>query len=288
MSISVHKLLFVILIVFSPIIASTEENKQVLKFGHAYGENSAVIFKKYAPLIHLLSKELDRDISFVLTNTYEEMQKGYLNDEIDMGIINAYSFIKIMETPHLVPIAARVKENNKNYKSLFIVRNESEINSVPDLKGKSFAFGDPYSTSSFLVPMHHLAGSGIDPGTYFSQTLIIPKQDSIIYSVLNRTVDCGAVASFIFNEQKKELKNKFRIIFKSRPFPLGPFVVNTEIGSEIIEKTRDFLLNLDRSEEGRFALSQADLDPFAEVKKSDYCWLKKIAETGYSLETEKE
>ena len=286
MSSTSGKILLFLLIILHPFYITAEENRQVIKFGHAYGENSAVIFKKYAPLIHLLSKELDREIIFVLTNTYEEMQEGYLSNEIDMGIINAYSFINIMETPDLVPIAARVKENKKNYRSLFIVRKSSDIKSINDLKNKSFAFGDPYSTSSFLVPMHQLHESGISPENYFSKTLIIPKQDSIIFSVLNRTVDAGAVASFILNEQNPELKNKFRVIYKSRPFPLGPFVVNTSIGEEIIEKTKNFLLNLDKTEEGRFALSEADLDPFAEVKKADYDWLREIAETGYKLETE--
>ena len=280
------KILLFILIILHPFCLTAEENKQVIKFGHAYGENSAVIFKKYATLIHLLSKELDREIVFILTNTYEEMQEGYLSNEIDMGIINAYSFINIMGTPNLVPIAARVKAHKKNYRSLFIVRKNSDIRSVKDLENKSFAFGDPYSTSSFLVPMHQLHEAGISPETYFSKILVIPKQDSIIFSVLNRTVDGGAVASFILNEQDAELKDKFRVIYRSSPFPLGPFVVNTSIGQEIIEKTKNFLLNLDKTEEGRFALSEADLDPFAEVKKSDYDWLREIAETGYKLDIE--
>ncbi len=279
------KFFIIILLLILPFISFADpEVEKPLKFGHAYGENSAVIFNKYAPLIHLLSAELNRKIVFVLTNTYEEMQIGYLNNEIDMGIINAYSFINIMDSPELVPIAARVKENNKNYTSLFIVRKDSRIKSIGDLKNRTFAFGDPYSTSSFLVPMYHLNRFNIKPEKYFSKTVVIPKQDSIIYSVLNKTVDGGAVASFIFNEQEKDLKNKFRIIFESDPFPLGPFVVNTSIGNDIMEKTRNFLLNLADSEEGKKALSQADLDPFTYVEKSDYNWLKKIAGSNYNLD----
>ncbi len=66
------KILLLVIIILNPFFLAAEEGKKVIKFGHAYGENSAVIFKKYAPLIHLLSKELDREIIFVLTNTYEE------------------------------------------------------------------------------------------------------------------------------------------------------------------------------------------------------------------------
>ncbi|MDX9802214.1 MAG: phosphate/phosphite/phosphonate ABC transporter substrate-binding protein [Spirochaetia bacterium] len=275
-----------IFMIFFPLISSDADDgeSKIIKFGHAYGENSAVIFNKYAPLIHLLSTELDCKIVFVLKNTYEEMQTGYLNNEIDMGIINAYSFVNIMDAPFLIPVAARVKENDKNYTSLFIVRKDSDIYSINDLKGRIFAFGDTYSTSAFLVPMYHLGKLKIDPLKFFRETVIIQKQDSIIYSVMNKTVDGGTLASFIFNEQDDAVKNKFRIIFKSDPFPLGPFVVNSNLGEEIIKKTRKFLLGLTDTEEGRKALAQADLDTFSFVEKSDYDWLKKIAGSGYKLE----
>ena len=279
-------LICILLISASAMTLSADEKKTAIRFGHAYGENSAVIFNKYSSLIHLLSRELDRKVVFVLTNTYEEMQKAYLNNDIDMGIINAYSYINIMESSQLLPIAARVKGNDKNYTSLFIVRKDSSITSIEELKDRVFAFGDPYSTSSFLVPMYHLDKLGINPDTYFKNILIIPKQDSIIYSVMNKTIDSGAVASFIFNEQDEELKNRFRVIFKSEPFPLGPFVVNRRIGEDLIEKTRNFLLALSETEEGRKALQQADLDPFSLVEKSDYNWLKKIAESGYKLKSQ--
>ena len=38
------------------------------------------------------------------------MQKKYISNKIDMGIINAYSYINIMEKQNLIPIAARVKQ----------------------------------------------------------------------------------------------------------------------------------------------------------------------------------
>ena len=46
-----RKILLIIIIILYPFSISAEENKKVIKFGHAYGESSAVIFKKYAPLI---------------------------------------------------------------------------------------------------------------------------------------------------------------------------------------------------------------------------------------------
>ena len=212
------------------------------------------------------------------------MLTGFLSNEIEMGILNAYYFINLMDSPDLIPVAARVKEHSKSYRTYFIVRKDSSITDISSLKNRSFAFGDPYSTSSFLVPMYQLEMFNIVPDNYFSKAVIIPKQDSIIYSILNKTNDGGAVASFIFNEQKESLKNNFRIIHKTRQYPLGPFVVNTRIGKRNIKKTKEFLLDLGNTEEGKKALLKAGLDPFTEVQKTDYNWLKEIAEAGYTID----
>ncbi len=275
-----------LLLFLSSQAAYSEEPEYIIKFGYPSGENSAVIFNKYSSLLNLLSEKLGKKVLFVPKKTYREMLTGFLSNEIEMGILNAYSFIYLMDSPDLIPIAARVKENSKNYSTYFIARKDSSIRNITDMKNKIFAFGDPYSTSSFLVPMYQLDMFNIKPEKYFSNTVIIPKQDSIIYSILNKTVDGGAVASFIFNEQKEELKSKFRIIHETRQYPLGPFVVNTRIGESNIEKTREFLLNIGNTEEGRSALLKAGLDPFTDVQKSDYSWLKKIAEAGYSIDAE--
>ena len=271
---------------FSGVTAFSDEQLYIIKFGYPSGENSAVIFNKYSSLLNLLSEKLGKKVLFVPKKTYKEMLTGFLSNEIEMGILNAYPFISLMDYPDLVPIAARVKEHSKNYRTYFIVRKDSNIMNIRDLKNRSFAFGDPYSTSSFLVPRYQLDKLNIVPQDFFRKTVIIPKQDSIIYSILNKTIDGGAVASFIFNEQREDLKKNFRIIHKTRQYPLGPFVVNTRIGKTNIEKTKEFLLSLENTEEGRNALSKAGLDPFEEVQKSDYNWLKEIVEAGYTIDTE--
>lgn len=269
---------FLFIIVIASHVFAEEKEKQpaTIKFGHASGETSSIIRKKYSLLLSLMSESLECEINFIHKKTYEEVQKAFIDREIDMGILNAFSFINVMNTPGLVPVASRVKENSKNYKSYFIVRNDSHIKKLSDLKGSVFAFQDIYSTSAYLVPRYHLKENNIDPERDFGRVVHIPKQDSVIFAVLNRTIDAGAVASFIFNEQNESIKSRIRVFEESLPFPLGPFVANASIGEETIEKTRKFLFNLEKTEVGRAALSLAELDSFTEIDISDYDYLVKI------------
>ncbi|GEM_PF-2503479 len=242
----------------------------VLKFGHATGENPAIIFGKYSKLIRYLSKKLDRKIVFVQRKGYEDTQKAFLGGEIDMGILNAFSYIHVSGSGKIVPIAARVKRNSRTYQTYIIVRKDGTIKSYEDLKGKIFAFGDPFSTSSNLMPRLLLRQHGIDPERDFKKVLSIKKQDSIIFAILNRTVDAGAIASFIFNEYDPEVTRRLRIMDRSARFPLGPFVVRKALDPLLRKKIQAILLDMDKSKVGLEALHHAELDRFEMVSDNDY------------------
>ena len=267
--IQLYSIIFIFSIA-SAIYIYSDEPKKILKFGHATGENPAIIFEKYAPLVTYLSKKLNRKIIFIQKKTYKKTQKAFLDGQIDMGILNAFSYIKVSHSSKIIPIAARVKRNSRTYQTYIIVRKSSSIYTYNDLKGKIFAFGDPFSTSSNLMPRILLKRHGINPTVFFKKVYIIKKQDSPPPPPPNRTIDAGAMASFIFNEQNPDVTQMLRIIDKSPKFPLGPFVVRKALGQKLINRIRYILLNMDKSEEGLKALHHAELDRFEVVSDNDY------------------
>ncbi len=246
----------------------SEQN--ILRFGHATGENPAIIFGKYSKLLDYLSQKLNRKVIFIQQKTYEDTQEAFLNGAIDMGILNAFSYINVSGSNKIIPIAARVKRNSRTYQTFIIVRRNSNIRSYKDLVGKKFAFGDPFSTSSNLMPRILLFQHGIDPKRDFKKVYIIKKQDSIIFAILNKTVDAGAIASFIFNEYDPEVTKRLKIIAKSIKFPLGPFVARKSLGKNLIKRITTILLNMDKNKKGLEALHQAELDRFEPVSDNDY------------------
>ncbi len=247
-----------------------QHNNRTLRFGHATGENPAIIFGKYSKLLDYLSKKLKRKIVFIQQKTYEDTQEAFLNGEIDMGILNAFSYINISHSNKIIPIAARVKRNSRTYQTFIIVRRNSKIKNYKDLIGKKFAFGDPFSTSSNLMPRILLFQHGINPERDFKKTYTIKKQDSIIFAILNKTVDAGAIASFIFNEYDPRVTARLKIIARSIKFPLGPFVARRALGKKLIGEITKILLNMDKNKEGIEALHRAELDRFEVVSDSDY------------------
>jgi len=276
---SVLLLMFSLVLQALPVNRLYAEEEETLHFGYSSSQNPAILIDRMTPLMKIMSDELNVNIEFVHKKTFAEMQKAYINQEIDIGIINAFSFLRILPYDSVIPIAARVIENSKKYQTYFFARKGSDIISMDKLRGKVVALGDPYSTSSYLIPHHIFRAYCIIPEVDFSETVIISKQDSLILSVLNRTADAGVAASFIFNEQSEEIKSGLHVFEKSVFFPLGPFIVNKNLDPRMIENIKEILFSLTETERGRKALDRAEIEGFETVNIDDYNGLKEIMET---------
>src|SRR5258708_17935699 len=87
---------------------------------------------------------------------------------------------------------ASLRQGSKTYRSQIVVRADSGINSIEQLRGKKFAFVDPASASGFLFPNALLAGMGLDYKTFFSDTIFAGGHDKVIIAVYNKQADGGA------------------------------------------------------------------------------------------------
>ncbi|MCK5153576.1 MAG: phosphate/phosphite/phosphonate ABC transporter substrate-binding protein [Spirochaetales bacterium] len=263
---------FFLLNAFFPWDLSSEE----LNFGYSSGENIVSIINKFTPMMNYISEKTGMKVNFIRTISYSETQEAFTNGVLDMGILNTVSFLAMENRDVVVAIAERLKKGINTYNSFIVTRRDSPIEALYDLQGKIFAFGDPDSTSATLMPRHLLLESGLDIDRDLKQFIYFQKQDSILYAILNRTVDAGAVASFIFEESDPELKDLLKIVVKSKPMPLGPFVVSKNLDADLIDNLIEILLSMNQSPEGVKALKKADLEGFTVFKDDDYDSLREL------------
>jgi phosphonate transport system substrate-binding protein len=105
------------------------------------------------------------------------------------------------------------------------------VNSLKDLKGKSFAFGDKGSTSGYLIPFHHMMKEGIDPDKYFSKVLYT-KHQAIETQVTKGELDAGAD----YNRNRNTMiddglikAEDSKIIWQSEPLPNDAVALSPEL-----------------------------------------------------------
>lgn len=245
-----------------------------LRFGHPAIEDPAVTLGKYHKLLEAMAEAVGVPVSLVQSGSYAEIVKAFERGAVDVGILNAFSYVEIASRARLVPLARRVRAGRDTYQSYIVVRDDGEIAGYEDLRGKIVAFPDSRSTTGYLLPRLMLRRHRLEPERDFARVLFIGKHDSTALAVANGTADAGAVASYIFEDLEPAIQAKLRVLDRSEPIPFGPVVARAELGEPLLARIRAFFLSLDKTSQGQALLSEARLSGFTAASDQDYAAIR--------------
>lgn len=152
----------------------------------------------------------------------------------------------------------------RSYHTVFFVRRDSGIASIRELAGRSIAFQNPYSTSSYVAPAAALLEAGLSLDLLLSP-MDRPQPNSVGYVfarseanistwVHKRLVDVGAFANLDWNDLSR-LPQSFRddlvVIHETEPFPRAVEVVRPGMDARIQARLREVLLAAAEDSEAR-------------------------------------
>jgi len=142
----------------------------------------------------------------------EKAQVGFLNTFSALlggakyGITPALVAIRKYATNDLDPDKALGGELQPFYKAQFIASADSGVNSFADLKGKTFCFVDPNSTSGYIVPRIILAANGINPDTDFAATVNAGSHPNVAVAVYQGDCDAGVTFINVLTDEAADLQ----------------------------------------------------------------------------------
>jgi phosphonate transport system substrate-binding protein len=164
-------------------------------------------------------------------------------------------------------------KDGMRYRCLFIVRADSQINDVRDLRGRTFAFTDPESNTGCIVPKWAVKNQGFRPEIFFSKVIFTQSHDRSIQAVANGVVDGAGVDSLIFHSLAKadpNLKKMLRIIWQSEAFGAPPIVAPVGLAEETKEKLKKILMAMPEDSQGRKILNDLDIERFRTPDANEY------------------
>lgn len=230
-------------------------------------------FSYYRDFLDFIGKELGRPVEYVDAPSYEEINNMIESRKIDGAIVCSGPYVDGHSKFGLELLAAPKAYGGTVYYSYIIVPKDSPAKGLDDLKGKSFAFSDPLSNTGKLVPEYLLARKGESSKTFFSKTIFSGSHDKSILAVADRLVDGAAVDSLIWeylNKIKPELTRKTRILLKSDPYAIPPFVVHPALDPALKEKLRTVLLNAHTKAKGKEILDNMMTERFVPIEDGAY------------------
>jgi phosphonate transport system substrate-binding protein len=218
-------------------------------------------------LSQALSTRIGKSVEFVTSSSYEELVKKYTSKEVDFAFFTGLTLIQAEKEAGAKVLLKKVYGKEEFYYSAIVVRQDSKIFSLSDLKGKKFGFVDPKSASGYLYPRLMLRKENLDSGPEPHRGVVIEHSffgthDDSVKALIAGTVDAIGTWS-LEPEAKKGAWNQgdlvevgsktIRVLKYSDPIPNDAFVARVDYYAEhpdLVLKMMDALISLSAEPEG--------------------------------------
>lgn len=204
---------------WSPAERATEDagkSTLTLSFGVYQSDKATVMYKKLTPVLEYLQEDLEKrvgrpvDIHLSIFKSYDEGIAALVNGDIDFVRFGPASYITAKaREPKLELIAMEQEGGQKRFKGVVIVRTDSSIQKLEDLKGRRFAFGDPNSTIGRYLVQAELVKAGIHAAD-LSGAKYLDRHDKVAAAVEVGDFDAGAVMMSSYEQANS--KGTLRVI----------------------------------------------------------------------------
>lgn len=260
------------------------ENKQEkeLVMGFVPHRDGDKLIEDIAPLEEMLSKEMGMKVKGFTATNYVSVVEGFGSGNVDFGLIPPFASILAHEEFQATPILVVVKKNGATtYKSQLLVKSDSDIKSISDIKGKKVAFVEPGSTSGYLFPAALLKENGIDLEKDI-EYLYAGGHDKALQLLLNGDVDVAATFADARSRYKDEFPDALdttRVLTYTEDIPGVSVTVSSKMDKDLVKKLQDAMIKIAADEKGKALLQNLfDIHGFAETDIDDYEIIRKTAE----------
>lgn len=253
-------------------ISVGQRNNDTLILGVNPFTDPLKIKELYLPIINEVARGLGKKIKTIIVSDYEALTK-YIKDRlIDIGWFSPMAYVNAKNELELIPLVSPVINGKASYYGYIIAHKDNSFNNLRDLKGCSFGFVDPLSTSGYIYPRKILLMENIDPEHDFKNIYFLGSHNNVIQAVLEKRIEAGATYNEALERAEKDglpISN-LQILKKTDPIPKDAIAVHPEISKDIIEKIKKEFVCLNEKREIKQILRKTSIDGFIEINDSNY------------------
>jgi phosphonate transport system substrate-binding protein len=229
-----------------------------LVMGFVPSQDSDTIAETVEPLAERLSEELGVEVQGNVMTNYNALVEAMGANQVHIGFIPAFGYVLAEEQYGVEVILKSIRDGSGTYKAQYLVRADSGIESLEDLEGTIWAFGDQGSTSGYLFPASQLMDEfGYESAAelesdFFSGTLPTGGHDNSAIAVLEGDADVATTfddARTVIVDDYPEAMDELVVLGYTDEIPNDTISVTKELDDELAQQIKDVFLSFNEDEE---------------------------------------
>jgi len=261
---------------FSSIPSSLD--KQYI-FGVHPQRNPKKLREVFGPLTKYLNNKVeDANLVFEASRNFAAYDKKQAARHFDFALPNPYGTVQGIDSGYRV---FGKMGNEGDLRGLILVRRDSSIKSISDLKGTTISFPGPTALAATILPKYFLYNKGLNVNTDF-KSIYVGSMESSLTNVYRGNVAAGTAyppAWRDFQKNQPQLAAELKVMWQTEAMPDNSLMARDDIPEELVNKIAKALFSMQNDEQGKAVLSGMDLTQFKRADNDDYAQVREFIKT---------
>jgi len=244
-------------------------NEETYTFGVVPQLNAAQTVSIWRPLLSLVGQETGLQFKLAGSDSIPAFEKEFSSGRFDFVYMNPYHFIHAERSQGYTPL---VSDLGRKLYGILVVRKESPIKTIQDLRGKMIAFPAPNALGASLMLRKDLKNRfDIDITPRY-----VRSHSSVYLNVILGKVDAGGGVQKTLEQQPAMIRDNLRVLYRTQEVISHPIAAHPRVPPEVRERVMLALLALGKTTQGKQILGKIPIQAIGAVSAEDYAPLVEL------------
>lgn len=250
--------------------SSEEHAKAAYRFGIHPLHNPARLHDIFSPVMDYLNKNIDgAEFKVEASRNYAAYDKKLFSGEFHFSLPNPYQTVRSLE--HGYRVFGKMGDD-QNFRGIILVRKDSGIKSIADLKGKAVSYPAPTALAATMMPQYYLHTHGLNVMKDVDNRYVGSQESSIMNVFLGDTM-AGATWPppwRALSKERPQLAEQLEIKWQTKSLPNNGLVARNDMPDKLVQQVAKLLFELHTNKEGQHILERMELSRFEPANDATY------------------
>lgn len=239
-----------------------ESERQELSFGVVPQQAASKLARLWTPILGYLSDRCGYQLQFKTAPNIPSFEKRVAAGEYDLAYMNPYHYTVFHRSPGYQAIA---KQKDKNIQGIIVVHQDSPLQNLSELAGKTLAFPAPAAFAASILPRAYLKKNGITITPKY-----VSSHDSVYMTIAKKLYPAGGGIMRTLNNVNPTIRDQLRILWTSQAYTPHAIASHPRISAEMVKKITQAMQNMHNDPKGLKLLENINFIGIESAQDADW------------------